>query len=224
VRRATSARIAPRSAGAQRLTHSRHVIELNERLAYWTASHPAWRPNPDWPPEVGCALYRHPNALVLVDPLVESWSWLDEEVARAGVPINVLLTAPWHVRSTAAVSERYEASVWASTAARARLEGLPWLEQLPSGLRCLVPGGVDEGQVAFFIEPERTLVVAELFVGTTQGLEVRPSPTNTDRAGFAESLLELESLPVDRVLVGHGPPVLSRGSEAIADALRRFGV
>jgi glyoxylase-like metal-dependent hydrolase (beta-lactamase superfamily II) len=98
------------------------------------------------------------------------------------------------------------------------------LEALPAGIDAFAPGGVDEGQVAFFIEPERTLVVAELFLGTEHGLEVRPSPGNTDTADFAASLLKLEALPVERVLVGHGPPVLSGGGETISDALRRFGV
>jgi hypothetical protein len=33
---------------------------------------------------------------------------------------------------------------------------------------------------------------------------------------------ELEELPIERVLVAHGQPVLSRGGEAIAAALRRY--
>jgi glyoxylase-like metal-dependent hydrolase (beta-lactamase superfamily II) len=200
------------------------MIELSERLVYWTAAHPAWRPNPEWPREVGCVLYRHRDGLVLIDPLVDDWDWLDGEVARAAAPVVVLLTASWHLRSTPELAERYDASVWASATARSRLKPLTWLDGLPTGIDALTPGGVDEGQVAFFVEPERTLVVAEVFLGTEHGLEVRPSPANNDAAGFAASLLRLETLPVERVLVGHGPPVLSRGSEAIADALRRFGV
>jgi glyoxylase-like metal-dependent hydrolase (beta-lactamase superfamily II) len=200
------------------------LLELSQRLVYWTARHPAWRPNPEWPPEVGCVLYRHRDALVLIDPLVEDWRWLDREVARANGPVVVLLTAPWHLRSTLEVAERYGASVWASATARSRFATPTWLETLPAGFDALPPGGVDEGQVAFFIEPERTLVVAELFLGTEDGLDVRPSPANTDPAGFAASLLKLEALPVERVLVAHGPPVLSGGSEAISDALQRFGV
>ena len=200
------------------------MIELTERLLYWTAPHPAWRPNPEWPPEVGCVLYRHPVALVLIDPLVDDWLWLDGEVTRADTPVVVLLTAPWHLRSTPAVAGRYDASVWASATARSRLETLTWLDGLPAGIDALAPGGVDEGQVAFFIESERTLVVAELFFGTANGLEVRPSPASSDPTGFAASLLELEALPVERVVVGHGTPVLAGGSEAISEALRRFGV
>ena len=200
------------------------MIELSERLVYWNAAHPAWRPNPEWPAEVGCVLYRHREALVLIDPLIDDWRWLDGEVARADAPVVVLLTAPWHLCSTAAVADRYDTPAWASAAARPRLEAPTWLEELPCGIEALAPGGLDEGQVAFFIEPERALVVAELFLGTAHGLEVRPSPANADRTGFVTSLLELEALPVERVLVGHGPPVLSGGSEAISDALRRFGV
>jgi hypothetical protein len=35
---------------------------------------------------------------------------------------------------------------------------------------------------------------------------------------------ELEGLPVEHVLVGHGPPVINGGGEAVSAALRRFGI
>jgi len=206
------------------------MIEVGERLVFWTAPHPSWRPNPDWPREVGCVLYRHPESVVLIDPLIRddldaaAWSWLDDEIARAGTPVVVLLTAPWHERSVRDVATRYGGRVWASPTARARLGDLPWLDEPPVGIRVLVPRGVDEGQVAFFIEPLRTLVVAELFLGTERGLEVRPSPGTTDRHQFDAFMRELEALPIERVLVGHGPPVLQGGGEAISSALRRFGI
>jgi hypothetical protein len=80
---------------------------------------------------------------VLVDPLVEDrlWSWLDGEVALAEGRVVVLLTAPWHLRSTPMVSARYAAPVWAIEAARACLDDLPWLERLPTGIRAFVPRG-----------------------------------------------------------------------------------
>lgn len=205
------------------------MIEVGDRLLFWTAPHPSWRPNPDWPQEVGCVLYRHPESVVLIDPLIRAdlaitaWSWLDSEVG-AETPVAVLLTAPWHERSVRDVSARYGGRVWASPAARARLGDLPWLEQPPVGIRTLVPRGVDEGQVAFFIEPVRALVVAELFFGTESGLEVRSSPGTTDEEEFSRFMGELEGLPVEHVLVGHGQPVLHGGREAISAALRGFGI
>jgi hypothetical protein len=191
------------------------VIEIGERLVYWTAPHPSWRPGADWPREVGCVLYRHPDALVLmIDSLVDDWAWLEGEVASAELPVVVLLTAPWYRRDAPAVAQRFGASIWA-----AETGGEPI-----AGIRAMTPCGVDEGQVALSLEPERALVVAEIFLGKAGELEVCPSPATTDMRAFAAWLQKLETLPIERVLPGHGPPVLTDGGAAIAAALRRFGV
>jgi glyoxylase-like metal-dependent hydrolase (beta-lactamase superfamily II) len=203
-------------------------LELSERLTYWTAPHPQWQPNADWPQEVGCVLYVGTDALVLIDPLIRddiepnAWAWLDDAAATARLPVVVLLTAPWHERSTRAVVERLGAQVWADPKALQRLAGLPQLETIPAGVAVFAPSGVDEGQVAFLVEDEKTLVVGELFVGAAAGLRLTPSPATTDLNGFVTSLDELRRLPVERVLVSHGDPVLSGGSEAIAAALQGF--
>jgi glyoxylase-like metal-dependent hydrolase (beta-lactamase superfamily II) len=106
--------------------------------------------------------------------------------------------------------------------ARERIGDLPWLRTTPAGIDVFTPSGVDEGQVAFFVEEERTLVVAEFFVGTSTGLKLCPSPAERDLAEFAESMCELRRMPIDRVLVAHGQPVFEAGAEAIAAALDSF--
>src|SRR5688572_33079017 len=74
------------------------VEELAPGLHRWTARHPAWEPGgepgspDDWPPEVGCVAYEGPDALVLVDPLVDGWEALDAIVERHGKPVVVLTT------------------------------------------------------------------------------------------------------------------------------------
>lgn len=134
----------------------------------------------------------------------------------------VLLTAPWHERSVREVSARYDAPVWIHQRGRGRIADLPELTTLPNGVEEFRPDGVDEGQVAFHIVPERALVVAELFLGTDRGLRVAPSPATRNLEAFTASLDQLRDLAVDRVLVAHGPPVLSGGSAAIRDALDAF--
>lgn len=204
------------------------VIELTDRLTYWTEPHPAWQPNPEWPEEVGCALYMAADATVLIDPLIRhdlcptAWTWLDHAVSAANAPVAVLLTAPWHERSTRDVVDRYGARVWIHPSARGRVSDLPELGALPSAIDVFEPRGVNEGQVAFFIASERALVVAEFFLGTVAGLQVCPSPGTTDISEFAKSLTELTRLPIDRVLVAHGPPVLKGGEDAISAALQSF--
>ncbi|MGH2934351.1 MAG: MBL fold metallo-hydrolase, partial [Gaiellaceae bacterium] len=204
----------------------RDPIRVTERLTYWTEPHPSWQPNPEWPEDVGCVLYAGPRAVVLIDPLVrgDGWKWLDEAVAAAGTPVVVLLTAPWHERGTRDVVARYEARVWAAPLARRRIGDLPLLDDLPRGIEVFEPRGVDEGQVAFWIAVERTLVVAEFLLGTNAGLHVRPSPSTSDMHEFVESLRELGELPIERVLVAHGPPILHDGREAVSAALRAFSV
>jgi glyoxylase-like metal-dependent hydrolase (beta-lactamase superfamily II) len=206
------------------------MIDLSDRLAYRTAPHPSWQPHADWPEQVGWVLYRHPASMVLIDPLVRgdrdphAWSQLDAEVRAAAGNVCVLLTAPWHVRSTREVVDRYQARVWTAPAARAGVSNLPELDELPAGIRVFVPRGVHEGQVAFLLEPEQALVVAELFIGTGDGLEVCPSPATDDKRQFIDSLRELEAMEIRRVLVSHGPPVLEGGRDAISAALRAFAV
>jgi glyoxylase-like metal-dependent hydrolase (beta-lactamase superfamily II) len=169
-----------------------------------------------------------PQVLVLIDPLVRDdpssdvWDWLDGEVEAADGKVAVLLTAPWHERRTRDVLERYGAAVWIDSAARVRTVGLPKLRAIPAGIEVFTPRGVNEGEVALFIEEERTLVVAEFFLGTPTGLRMLPSPTTSDIDAFTESMNELRRLPIDRVLVAHGPPVFDAGAEAIAAALDAF--
>jgi glyoxylase-like metal-dependent hydrolase (beta-lactamase superfamily II) len=203
-------------------------MKLGERLTYWTAPHPQWEPNSEWPEEVGCVLYALSDMVVLVDPLIRedldtrAWEWLDDAVAAASVPVGVLLTAPWHERSTRAVVARYDARVWVEPGARRRIADLPRLDDLPAGIDAFRPRGVDEGQVALLLRDARALVVAEFFLGTPAGLQVLPSPATRDLREFAASLAELERERIDHVLVSHGPPVLNDGMEAIRAALHSF--
>lgn len=205
-----------------------NAVKLTDRLTYWTERHPDWRPNPEWPEEVGCVLYLAADATVLIDPLIRDdldpsgWTWLDEAVSTPRVLVAVLLTVPWHERSTREVVERYGARVWMERRARARTGDVPALDAIPEGIRVFTPRGMSEGQVAFLIRQERTLVVGEFFLGTASGLRVCPSPETTNMREFVDSLGELKRLPIERVLVAHGPPVLERGSEAIAAALQAF--
>jgi glyoxylase-like metal-dependent hydrolase (beta-lactamase superfamily II) len=201
---------------------------VTDSLTRWVAPHPAWRPNPEWPEEVAFATWESRNSYVFIDPLVRDdldpapWELFDRAISEAGTPAVVLLTAPWHERSVRAVAARYAAPIWIHPRGRARIAELDELSTLPLGVEAIELGGVDEGQVAFHVVPEQTLLVAELFLGTADGLRVLPSPATRDVAAFAASLDRLRDLPIERVLVAHGPPVLACGNEAIRDALDAF--
>lgn len=207
---------------------TRSIVRLSDRLVYWTEPHPNWRPNADWPEEVGSVMYDARDALVMIDPLVRedlsptAWQWLDKAVEEAGGDIAVLLTAPWHERSTRTIVDRYAAAVWIDPVGRQRISDLPKLGTVPATIEVFAPRGVNEGQVAFYLKEERALVVAEFFLGTPTGLRLCPSPATEDINEFAESMNELRRLPIVRVLVAHGSPVLDAGADAIAAALDTF--
>jgi hypothetical protein len=192
---------------------------------FWTAHHPKWAGATHWPEEVASVYYEAADAAVLVDPLVptgeeeEFWRALDGDVARSGLPVAILLTAPWHERSAFVVAERYGAGVWAHEAGRSRLSGPSHSGPLPAGIELFVPEGIGEGEVSFYIRPHRTLVVAEFFMGSEDGLRLRFSPALQDRNALDQSLQRLLELPVDHVLVSHGEPVLHDGQAAIQQAL-----
>jgi len=186
--------------------------EVAAGLWYWTAPHPSWQPGADWPERVGCVYYEALDAVVLIDPLLprgeeeEFLAQLDRDVERLGLPVVILLTAPWHLRSTHELVSRYDAVV------------AP--ERLPAGVESYEIAGSVERQAAFFIRPHRTLVVAEIFMGDgSGGLVLCPSPALIDRAALDKSLHAVVALPVERVLVSHGEPVLADGRHAIAATL-----
>ena len=185
--------------------------EVAPGLRYWLAPHPAWRPGNDWPEDVLCAYYEAPDALVLIDPLVprgeeaEFWQALDQDVEQLGRPVRVLLTAPWHRRDTDVVMRRYGAQA---------SDG-----RLPAGVEVFRAGPRAEEQVAYFIRPHRTLVVAEFFQGTSAGLRVAPSPSDPHPDELSNTLRALLDLPIERVLVAHGEPVLSEGVARMREAL-----
>jgi len=192
------------------------ALRLDEGLWRWTAEHPNWE---NWPNherearEVGCVYYEAADATVLVDPLVPAgeqeafFRHLDADVERRGLPVVIVLTAAWHRRSADELAARYDA----------RIGG-----ELPAGVEEIPIEGADERQVAYFIRPHSALVVCEVFAVDVDGeLHVAPSPALERPAEFAASLARLLELPVERLLVSHGEPVLEDARTRMAEALAR---
>ena len=202
-----------------------NVHEVAPGLRYWFAPHPAWREDDNWPEGVLCAYCEAPDALVLFDPLVprgeedEFWRALDRDVERLGMPVRVLLTAPWHDRDTTLVVERYGADVWAHPEALWKGPVLTTTQELPAGIEAFLPEGNEEGQAFFFIRRLQTLVTGDMFSGTGGRFHVFVSPEEPNPEAFLASLSGLLELPIERVLIAHGDPVLSNGLAEIRKAL-----
>ncbi len=207
------------------------VQRIEDGLWRWTAPHPDWTPGADWDRDVSCFYYEGPEGIVLVDPLVPAddterfWNALDADVERYGLPVAVVLTTPYHERSAVAMAERYGATVWAFAptverlAVRATHPFMPG-RPLPGGLEALDGDGVVE--VLLWIPDHQALVSGDLLHGTPDGLAVCPDswlPDGATPRGLRTNLCRALTLPIEIVLVGHGPPVLADGLEALEVAL-----
>lgn len=205
------------------------VAEIADGLWRWTAYHEEWKQN------VGCVYCETADGVALFDPLVPAgeaddfWRALDRDVERAGGTVHVLITIFWHVRSAAAVAERYGAHVWAPTAARAAVarrvgnvtDTFRPGDPLPGGIEAL--GTARRTEVVYWIPKHRTLVPGDVLLGDDSGgVRLCPESWLPERVGHVElaaSLRPLLEFPVDRVLVSHGEPVLRDGRAALASAL-----
>jgi hypothetical protein len=194
------------------------VTRIDEGLWRWTAAHPDWTPEADWPREVGCVYAELPDCIVLVDPLVPAdeearfWEALDRDVERLGLPVRVLRTVSWHERSVDEVAERYGGSVW-----RSRADG-----ELPEGVAGYpVPAGEDE--VVLWLDAHSALVPGDLLVTDDGALRLCPQSWLPEGRTLEEVRMALAptlELAVERVIVSHGEPVLTNGREALEVALR----
>jgi glyoxylase-like metal-dependent hydrolase (beta-lactamase superfamily II) len=165
------------------------VQELRPGLWRWTAPHPEWA-------ELSSAYVEAAGALVLVDPLVPRddeerfYGALDRDVKRLVLPVAIVLTNPWHRRSSAELAERYGATVHVAG------------ESLPSGFEAY-PGGMHLEDFVVFAPSHRVL-----FTGDTV-VDGKPCPADWLAAGrehhlaCLRRLLELEA---DLVVPSHGEP------------------
>jgi hypothetical protein len=163
---------------------------------------------------VGSALYELPAAVALIDPLLpregraQFLDWLDERIAYR--PVGILTTIRWHRRDREELAERY----------RAGASPQAWNA---------VPGGVEPhplrgaGETLYWLPDVATLISGDRLIGASDGLRLCPeswlAEVQVDRPWLARLMRPLLELPIERVLVSHGEPVLRDGRAALARAL-----
>ncbi len=205
------------------------VAEVSPGLWRWTGWHDEWQE------DVGSVYVETSDGAVLVDPLVppddgdQFWRSLDRDVERAGGNVHVLVTVFWHTRHTRELVDRYRARVWAPARGRTAIERRAGTvtdafrpdDALPGGIQALRTARAAE--VVYWLPAHKTLVPGDVLVGDGEGgIRMCPAswlPEKVDHAKLAESLRPLLDLPVERVLVSHGDPVLADGRSALAAAL-----
>ena len=207
------------------------VTRIADGLWRWSTYHGEWRD------EVGSVYVEADDAIALVDPLVPEerdeaerfWRALDRDVGRARVRVHVLVTVFWHVRSAAAVVRRYRGRLHAASRARAPVERRAGLradvfrpgDRLPAGVEALPSGRATE--VVLWAPAHAALVPGDVLLGDASGgVRLCPEswlPSGVGHAELRDALAPLLELPVERVLVSHGEPVLVHGHAALARAL-----
>lgn len=205
------------------------VTRIDEGLWRWTAFHPEWKE------EVGSVYVETADGVVLIDPILPRdeperfWRALDRDVERVGGDVHVLVTVFWHARDTRVLVERYAARVWAPSRGRqaiARRAGVvtdPYRpgEPLPGGIEAFPSGRGAE--VVFWLPAHRALVPGDVLMGAENGgIRLCPAswlPEGATPETVARTLAPLVDLPVERVLVSHGEPILEDGRAALAACL-----
>jgi glyoxylase-like metal-dependent hydrolase (beta-lactamase superfamily II) len=194
------------------------LVAIAPGLRRWTAWHE------EWSEDVGSLAVETADGLVLIDPL--------EPPSELGTPEHVLVTVFWHTRSTRDVGAR---RVWAPrrSAQPLRNRGIdvtdPFgpADDLPGGIRAFATPRVSE--LVFWLPEQRAVVAGDVLLGagarpgaTSAPLRLCPERwlgTKATHDDLREALLPLLELPVQRVLVSHGKPVLRNGKRALAAVL-----
>jgi glyoxylase-like metal-dependent hydrolase (beta-lactamase superfamily II) len=195
------------------------VEELAPGLWWWTAAHPEWTPEDleggaGWEEVVSSYALVASENLVLFDPLVEDWDWLDDQVEKHGGPA-ILVTILWHVRSSQQVLDRYPgASLWAHEPAA------EWIAERARVTRAFVPGDDLPGdveaipmrrieEVAYWLPGHDAVVVGDTILRHGDRAELCP-PTWVRRsetfAAAEEAARGLAARAPDRLLLTHGGP------------------
>ena len=175
---------------------------------HWEASHPDWKPEADWGPEVSSYAIDDGDRLLLFDPLAPPGE-IDE--LAAGRETAIVLTSPWHVRDARGLAERLGAPLYVPPPD----EGDPNPvvghvfragDRLPVGVEAFP--GMEPNDLVLWVERRRALVAGDALIDRGQGFEF---PTDWANKGVpAEEILGalrlLLELPVELVLPTHGAP------------------
>ena len=172
---------------------------------------------------------------MLIDPLVPPedterfWAALDRDVERAGRPVHVLVTIYWHTRSTRKLVKRYGARVWAPSRGRAAVARRAGKVTDPFHPGDELPGGVQafatarSSEVVYWLPEHATLVPGDTLLSDgAGGIRLCPAswlPQGVGQARLRDSLQPLLALPIERVLLTHGTPVLAGAHATLAQAL-----
>jgi hypothetical protein len=212
--------------------------QLTDGLWRWTARHPEWHPG-EFGAEVACFAALAGDTTLLIDPLLPEdpssvLAVIDDAVAAQ---LAILITVPYHVRSSEELWKRYrtdaETTIHGHPAAAKRLQdrsafraiepGAP----LPAGATAHTIGKPRRHETPLHLPTHRALVFGdavaevdgELRVWSDKRVDAGVSRFYRER--FNPTLEPLLELDFERVLVTHGKPMLEGGRAQLEAALQR---
>jgi hypothetical protein len=210
--------------------------QLADALWRWTARHPEWHPG-GFGSEVASFGLRAGDETVLVDPLLppEPEAVLDLIEVQLGARLAILITIPYHVRSSEAIRDRFrgqvETTIWGHRACRKRLADAAGFrafepgDELPGGASAHRIGRPRRYETPLLLPSHRALVFGDAVAEVDGELRVWSERRVDDgvsafhRERFNPTLQPLLELDFERVLVTHGQPVLRDGREQLRKAL-----
>jgi hypothetical protein len=183
-------------------------------LWLWRVAHPEW--SPPWDPLANSFCVHAGDEVVLIDPLApspndeEAWTRLD-----AAAPTVIVILSPLHVRDIDLFMDRYRARGFGP---RLFLRNdIPAHELEPIETGTILPGGLlavhdgrDRNETPLWLADHHALVFADDVRGTPHGLRTWDVPWYEERT--LPAMRKLLTLPFERVLTSHGPPVHDRAA------------
>jgi hypothetical protein len=216
--------------------------QLLEGLWRWTARHPEWHPG-EFGAEVACFAAQAGDTTLLIDPLLPAeegagerssvLAVIDETLAER---LAILITIPYHVRSSEELWRRYkkqaETTIHGHPACAKRLKDKAAFQPielgvaLPAGVTAHSIGKPRRYETPLHLPSHGALVFGDAVAETDGRLvmwsadKVDPKVESFYRDRFAPTLAPLLELRFDSVLVTHGEPILEGGKDALRKALR----
>ena len=220
------------------------VQRVGEGLWRWSVAHPEWNGATDWDEVVGSVYCETSGAVVVVDPLVPAdgedvarfWRAFDRDVERLGLPVAVLVTCRWHVRSAQAFRRRYGARVYAPTTSGHAVEGIVThlvgdeAEVVPGVVALLTGSPAPNEECVYVMTEHRAAVVGDVLLGDGDGgLRVADQEwyanSDAERAWYlgdlADALERLFACDLEYLFLAHAASVVPDPARALRSALTR---
>jgi hypothetical protein len=209
--------------------------KLTEGLWRWTARHPEWHPG-EFGAEVACFAAQAGDTTLLIDPLLPedeaaASSVLDVLDGAADGRVAILVTIPYHVRSSEELWRRYrknaETTIHGHPACAKRLSNRSGFHaidtdgELPGGVTAHAIGKPRRYETPLHLPSHDALVFGDA-VAEWKGKLVVWAADKVDakverfyRERFNPTLEPLLGLDFDVVLATHGDPVMKGGKRAL---------